>query len=125
MTYTQRRADGWPLCPRCGDDELWSPTSDEAGIRGCLSCGWTIDAYKRWLDAEATAAVARYKHLDAALAVFLTDHGNSFHRLLLEDPGNPGQVGIFGEVLAPPGFRLETDAELRERIKTELNQEEL
>lgn len=21
----ERRADGWPLCPSCGQDELWSP----------------------------------------------------------------------------------------------------
>lgn len=24
MWQTTCRADGWPLCPHCGDDELWS-----------------------------------------------------------------------------------------------------
>jgi hypothetical protein len=49
----QYRADGWPLCPRCGDDELWSPffwdgTGPQpplhvyiaAGL-SCYQCGWT------------------------------------------------------------------------------------
>jgi hypothetical protein len=22
--YNEFREDGWPLCPRCGEDELWS-----------------------------------------------------------------------------------------------------
>lgn len=22
-TFTEFRADGWPLCPNCGEDELW------------------------------------------------------------------------------------------------------
>ena len=38
--YAKRRADDWPLCPACGLDELQSPTSAEATITGCLSCGW-------------------------------------------------------------------------------------
>lgn len=50
-TYTAFRDDSWPLCPRCGQDELWSdiwnrlepkPTMTEfiANIRGCYACGW-------------------------------------------------------------------------------------
>lgn len=47
----ERRADGWPLCPHCGEDELWSPLTwdgDEkpplqdfvnAGL-SCYYCGW-------------------------------------------------------------------------------------
>lgn len=46
----ERRADGWPLCPQCGEDELWSPllwdgtappiaAFEAAGLR-CYSCGW-------------------------------------------------------------------------------------
>lgn len=47
----ERRADGWPLCPHCGEDELWSPLiwdGDEkpplqdfidAGLN-CYYCGW-------------------------------------------------------------------------------------
>jgi predicted RNA-binding Zn-ribbon protein involved in translation (DUF1610 family) len=36
------RADGWPLCPQCGEDELWSraiparPTDELT----CYLCGW-------------------------------------------------------------------------------------
>lgn len=46
----ERRADGWPLCPQCGEDELWSPllwdgtappiaAFEAAGLR-CYLCGW-------------------------------------------------------------------------------------
>lgn len=48
----QTRADGWPLCPCCGEDELWSPfvwdgTDPKppmqawigAGLR-CYWCAW-------------------------------------------------------------------------------------
>lgn len=47
----ERRTDGWPLCPHCGEDELWSPLlwdGDEkpplqdfidAGL-SCYYCGW-------------------------------------------------------------------------------------
>lgn len=48
--YAQR-ADGWPLCPRCGEDEVWSPiwNTDRprpslneflAGPLACYACGW-------------------------------------------------------------------------------------
>lgn len=50
---TEYRADGWPLCPNCGEDELWSPLIPDpidskpsiadyiaAGLR-CYLCGWT------------------------------------------------------------------------------------
>jgi hypothetical protein len=40
--YREFRADGWPLCPRCGEDELWSnaiqPTIET--IVGCYFCRW-------------------------------------------------------------------------------------
>jgi hypothetical protein len=47
------RADGWPLCPRCGEDELWSllqwngegerPPMSEYIVAGlsCYYCSWT------------------------------------------------------------------------------------
>lgn len=50
--YTNYRADGWPLCPRCDEDELWGiadvvfyprlPTMAEhlMYIRGCYRCNW-------------------------------------------------------------------------------------
>jgi hypothetical protein len=52
---TAFRPDGWPLCPRCGEDELWSPiwnsdrprpSLDEflAGPLACYACGWRRDA---------------------------------------------------------------------------------
>jgi hypothetical protein len=38
--YPELREDGWPLCPRCGADELYSldiaPTVET--IRGCYNC---------------------------------------------------------------------------------------
>jgi hypothetical protein len=37
----KRRPDGWPLCPSCGDDELYSlalPPTPET-IRACYRCG--------------------------------------------------------------------------------------
>lgn len=47
------RKDGWPLCPYCGEDELWSPLIPEpidshppvadyiaAGL-SCYRCGWS------------------------------------------------------------------------------------
>ena len=46
--YPQRRADGWPLCPGCGDDELWSaavPATVDT-IVSCLGCGWKPGYYR-------------------------------------------------------------------------------
>lgn len=53
------REDGWPLCPACGEDELWSPllwnlpgNNEEvppvqvfidAGLK-CYRCGWSLPA---------------------------------------------------------------------------------
>lgn len=42
------REDGWPLCPRCKEDELWTPgmpSSDELVDHfkcefRCYRCGW-------------------------------------------------------------------------------------
>src|SRR5262249_23757670 len=59
MTYATRQ-DGWPLCPRCGEDELWSsfawngdgerPPMQawlDAGLT-CYQCGWSnIDPISR------------------------------------------------------------------------------
>lgn len=38
MTY---RDDGWPLCPRCGEDELYSLATYASieTIAGCYRCG--------------------------------------------------------------------------------------
>lgn len=40
--FTEYREDGWPLCPRCQADELWSPNipATATTIHGCLACGW-------------------------------------------------------------------------------------
>ena len=47
------RADGWPLCPCCGEDELWSrlqwdglterpPLSEWIAVGlSCYYCGWS------------------------------------------------------------------------------------
>lgn len=40
--FTVFRADGWPYCPQCENDELYSladPPSANA-IYGCYACGW-------------------------------------------------------------------------------------
>lgn len=52
IPFTRYRPDGWPLCPQCGEDELWSPLEwlgeesrpplEEwiaAGMQ-CYRCGW-------------------------------------------------------------------------------------
>lgn len=31
------RADGWPICPKCGEDELFSKSAD---MFKCLFCSW-------------------------------------------------------------------------------------
>lgn len=43
--FPHRRADGWPLCPQCGDDELFSSSipATEATIAGCYACNWKPD----------------------------------------------------------------------------------
>ena len=40
--YREFRDDGWPLCPQCGEDELWSPASPATieTISGCYRCDW-------------------------------------------------------------------------------------
>lgn len=53
MDFKEYRADGWPICPRCEEDELWSPLRwdgegekppiqayIDAGLT-CYLCGWT------------------------------------------------------------------------------------
>lgn len=56
--FTEFRKDGWPLCPACGEEELWSglmmrwdgegerPTLDECLAQdfGCYACGWNSEA---------------------------------------------------------------------------------
>lgn len=38
----RHRADGWPICPQCDEDELYSLAipADPAKIDGCYRCGW-------------------------------------------------------------------------------------
>jgi hypothetical protein len=43
MNYSRLRNDGWPYCPYCGEDELYSlaiPATIET-IASCYRCGWT------------------------------------------------------------------------------------
>lgn len=52
--FTEFRPDGWPLCPQCGDDELYSLANPAtiATIQGCYRCDWKprqrhrIETYK-------------------------------------------------------------------------------
>jgi len=41
VTVTEWRRDGWPFCPICGDDELYSQEipATAATICGCYRCG--------------------------------------------------------------------------------------
>lgn len=68
MTYTEHRADGWPLCPYCGEDELWSgfmwDGSDpkppmqswiDHGLR-CYRCGW--DSERHSIVGSVSSAIA-------------------------------------------------------------------
>ena len=47
------RKDGWPLCPICGEDELWcrDVPANILGIVGCLCCDWESD--NDWLERAA------------------------------------------------------------------------
>jgi hypothetical protein len=38
----EHRKDGWPFCPRCGEDELSSSEfpANATGVMVCLSCAW-------------------------------------------------------------------------------------
>lgn len=50
------RSDGWPLCPKCGEDEAYSlavPANPEK-LDGCYLCGWS-----RHIRTDALAGVAR------------------------------------------------------------------
>ena len=45
--YVRFKDDGWPLCPGCGADELWSsgvPATVDT-IVSCLGCGWKPGYY--------------------------------------------------------------------------------
>jgi hypothetical protein len=43
--YTEHRKDGWPLCPSCGEDELYSLAEGPSiqTIRGCYRCAWFLE----------------------------------------------------------------------------------
>lgn len=58
----QRRTDGWPLCPHCGQDELWSPLVwDGIGERptlGAYAAAGLRCYYCHWTDADGALAAA-------------------------------------------------------------------
>lgn len=62
MSEQEFRADGWPLCPRCGEDELWSHTGMEPPYAPnipletyfesefrCYRCNWSGRIANRYL----------------------------------------------------------------------------
>lgn len=79
--YPEHRADGWPLCPRCGEDELWSGFQwDGEGERPpmqtwidhglcCYKCGW--DSEHRPIVSPVSSAIA------AAILQEQIDNGRS------------------------------------------------
>lgn len=54
--------------------------------------------------------------LDMPAYVYELDTRN-WPRILIEDAGGPGQLDRHGSVLAPPGWRQETDDEIRARVQ--------
>lgn len=75
-TYPETRKDGWPLCPVCGEDELWSalPWNGDGerppmqawidhGLR-CYKCGWDSRpaASLESVASDFAAAVLRRQH---------------------------------------------------------------
>ena len=47
--FSEYRADGWPYCPACGEDELYSleiPATIET-IQGCYKFGWTAEEFRK------------------------------------------------------------------------------
>jgi len=48
MDYEYRK-DGWPFCPRCGEDELWSAKipAQPTDALSCYRCQWTGVVPKR------------------------------------------------------------------------------
>ena len=42
IPFAEYRSDGWPLCPRCGEDELMSREVHPTPLDWlkCLQCGW-------------------------------------------------------------------------------------
>lgn len=46
FVFEVRPADGWPLCPYCGEDELWSPlpwngSSERPSVQEYIDAGLT------------------------------------------------------------------------------------
>lgn len=85
--YSAFRSDGWPLCPNCGADELWSSGIGEAPdfkrnlaeciatIEGCYACDWIPQVQQLeaervrsvLLDAAQTAIIAKLRAENARL----------------------------------------------------------
>lgn len=63
--YVQFREDGWPLCPGCDEDELWSPATPATieTISSCLRCGWRPRRKARDTFTSTVAAAAAYERL--------------------------------------------------------------
>ncbi len=57
--FEDYRADGWPLCPKCGNDELQNPRVGTGAVTTptlqafiqdglkCLACGWESEQWRR------------------------------------------------------------------------------
>lgn len=92
--YIEFRKDGWPLCPRCGEDELASrahlnyfgvgeqPTIADGIASGmvCYKCGWDSesieDAIAKARDRWAAEQVERYQ---------LESYGDAQSRKILQN----------------------------------------
>lgn len=70
---SERRDDGWPLCPKCGNDELSNhnaPSELDGGPLFCLACHWSGYVELSGLLAKARST-AQWEHPACSGCVFL------------------------------------------------------
>ena len=76
LPYKEFRKDGWPLCPRCGEEELYSrvmiawmgegerPTLEDClkGAMTCYRCNWSSDNMEGLDLAELSRKLGEARH---------------------------------------------------------------
>jgi hypothetical protein len=87
VVYTETRADGWPICPCCGEDELWSGFTWDGltdrppmqawidhGLR-CYKCGWDSESLIVSSVVSAIAAMMIQRQHDAGKDITIPSLG--------------------------------------------------